>query len=234
MKDFIFFRQRFFSKKGLSGKRNMSRSQSSLHFAALKRATRSSRSQSSLHCALVQSPKTHSNLNYSSRLQSLLLIILLLISSTHALIANGQVPLDNSAGYDKSGFDFLKGVLSGVEGDMYYYEGSLWTNHALGGIKEMGANDFNACDSTEYSDNVKPLLNNYYCIKTREGSYAKIRVTSLTSNSITINWEHQRDGTNLFVGPEIELVSADGSINYAMIVIIIILIAVILLVIKFR
>ncbi|HLE06183.1 MAG TPA: hypothetical protein VI790_02435 [Candidatus Nanoarchaeia archaeon] len=183
---------------------------------------------------MVQSPKTHSNLNYSSRLQSLLLIILLLISSTHALIASGQVTLDNSAGYDKSGFDFLKGVLSGVEGDMYYYESNLWTNHALGGIKEMGANDFNACDSTEYSDNVKPLLNNYYCIKTREGSYAKIRVTSLASNSITINWEHQRDGTNLFVGPEIELVSADGSINYAMIVIIIILIAVILLVIKFR
>lgn len=165
---------------------------------------------------------------------SSLLIILLLINSAHALIASGQAVLDNSAGYDKSGFDFLKGELSGIEGDIYYYEGALWTNHALGGIKEIGINDVNACDTKDYNDNIKPVTNNYYCIKTREGSYAKIKINSLTANSITLTWEHQRDGTNLFAEPITELVNTSGEINYALIVIIIILIAAVIIVIKFR
>lgn len=160
-------------------------------------------------------------------------LLLIIFSAANALIATGQVTIDNSLGYDTSGFDLLKGAISGIEGDFYYYEGNLWSNN--GGIKSMGEVDVSACDLTGYNNNIEPLVNNYYCIKTREGSYAKIFIKEKTSNSITFTWAHQRDGTNVLLEKTTELITnTDYSFNTALIVIIIVLIIVIFLIIKFR
>ena len=52
----------------------------------------------------------------------------------------------------------------------------------------------------EYEANIVPLLNHIYIINTLDGRFAKIKITKVSSDSVTFDWVYQPDGTrNFFV-----------------------------------
>ncbi len=149
------------------------------------------------------------------RITNLILIISLLTPAALAFIAEGNVTLSYANGYDKSGFLFNKGEITGINGDIYYYNNKLWTNGPNGLIKIDG---FGYCPTTGYYKSIKPVIG-LYCVKCNDNSYAIINITRITGNSITFNWFHQRNNTNYFFNDK-----QSSNINVWLIVLIIILI----------
>ncbi len=144
-----------------------------------------------------------------------LMLITLLLTPALAFIAEGNITLSYADGYDKSGFLFNKGEITGINGDIYYYDNKLWTNGPNGLIR---INEFGYCPTTGYHKSIKPIIG-LYCVKCNDNSYAIINVTSITSDSITFNWFHQRDNTNYFLNNK-----QSSNINVWLIILIIILI----------
>lgn len=166
-----------------------------------------------------------------------IMLTLLSLSTACAFIAKGTVTLTSAGGLNSIGFTFSTGNITGNNGDFYYFNDKLWTNYANAGIKNMGVlslEGLKACDLIGYIQESGVTQGNTYCIKTIEGSYAKIQVTDKTSTSLTFTWMHQRDGTNSFTEEETEQVKQAFDINYALIGIIIVLTVIIVILWKFR
>lgn len=162
-----------------------------------------------------------------------LLISLLLLSPAYAFIARGQATLNSSGGLDSIGFQFNTGNITGNEGDIYYLENRLWTNHPAAGFKKMPG-EVSSCDYEGYAQDIKVSAGDVLCIKTEEGSYAKIEIISRTSNSLTFSWEHQRDGTNIFLKETEEGGVGVLDIDYFLIGIIVLLAIMIIILWKYR
>ena len=160
--------------------------------------------------------------------------LLLLLSVASAFLANGTATLDSSNGLEGIGFNFNNGEVVGNEGDFYYYEGELWSN--TGGLKDMGASlieNVRTCDLQDYENNLSPIEGHVYCIKTGSGSYAKIRITELTSTQLVFEWVHQRDGTNVFTEQNQSIIQ-EVSFNEWLIGVIVILVIIIFIVWKYH
>lgn len=131
-------------------------------------------------------------------------IILLTLSNALGMVVTGTDILSSAEGLDKIGFLFNSGSVTDINGDFYYYEEALWVNTGEGGIKYMEWETFESLTSCDYGgyekSNVAAIEGYVYCIKTKDGSYAKIHIIEKTIDSITFIWSHQRDGTQLFVG----------------------------------
>lgn len=166
-------------------------------------------------------------------MKRILLISLLVISAASGFIASGEATLSSAEGLDKIGFNFNTGSITGNEGDIYYLEDRLWTNNPAAGFKKMSGK-VSSCDYEGYVQDISVSEGDVLCIKTQENSYARITILSQTSNSLTFNWEHQRDGTNLFVEESEEEVVNGLNINYFLIGVIALLIIIIILLWKFR
>ncbi|MBD3312782.1 hypothetical protein GF352_05005 [archaeon] len=166
-------------------------------------------------------------------MKRIILISLLLLSPAYAFIARGQATLSSAAGLDSIGFQFNNASITGNEGDIYYYEEKLWTNHPTAGLKKMSG-EVSACDSTGYVQETSVSAGDVFCIKTQEGTYAKIRINSKTSDSLSFNWEHQRDGTNIFIEELGENSEQELDINYILIIIIVLLVIIIIILWKYH
>lgn len=160
-----------------------------------------------------------------------LLVILLVFGAAHAFIVSGETTLSSASGLDSIGFIFKSATVTGNEGDIYYYDGELWTNHPTAGIKKM-AGDTTTCDLEGYALNSPVNIGDIFCIRTQEGSYAKITILDKTSLSLTFSWAHQRDSSNLFVTDNQG--SQGFNVNYLLIGLIVVLLIIIILLWKFR
>lgn len=160
-------------------------------------------------------------------------LVIITLSMAFAFIASGDITLSSKQGLDSIGFNFNTGEVVGNEGDVYYYQEDLWTNHLEGGIKEMGMIDVSECPVNGYEKRVNVTEGNTYCIKAKDGSFAKISVVSKTSKTIKFLWEHQRDGTNSFTEPG-DVVIQEINLNYTLIGIIIILLIIIIILWQLR
>ncbi len=152
------------------------------------------------------------------------LMLFLILNIAQGFVASGKATLTSKGGLNHIGFNFLNSSVTGIDGDFYYFQGKLWTNGPYG-IKLMDG-DVNSCDLTGYLKEVPAHNDAYYCIKANDGSYAKIHITSLSPDTITIKWYHQRDGTNLFKTAPKE---KEVNINWILIGIIILLLVIIII-----
>ncbi len=160
-----------------------------------------------------------------------LIVFLFLFSVVHGFIASGEATVSSVNGFNRIGFYFVNGSVSGNDGDFYYFDGELWTNGPYGLISVEG--NVSSCDLNGYVKHVRPVVGGFYCVKANDGSFAKIKVVSLTDDSLTFKWFHQRDGSNLFI--DRELVSTqEVSFDWFLIWIIIFLIIVLFIVWRFR